>query len=73
MKFLETKKYLFQIFQENHFRENIEAKNLHCSESILETCANGTQISVCYPGYKSKLKGNKIVYDFRVDITKKWY
>jgi len=70
MKFLETKKYLFQIFQENHFRENIEAKNLHCSESILETCANGIQISVCYPGYKSKLKGNKIVYDFRVDITK---
>jgi len=70
MKFIEARESLFQIFEDNHFRENVVAKNSHCSESILATCSNGTQISVCYPGYKSKLKGEKIVYDFRVDITK---
>ncbi|MDA9066437.1 hypothetical protein N9K26_01395 [Flavobacteriales bacterium] len=70
MKFIEARESLFQIFEENSFRENVVAKNLHCSESILATCSNGTEISVSYPGYKSKLKGNKIVYDFRVDIKK---
>lgn len=70
MKFIEARESLFQIFQENSFRENVVAKNSHCSESTLATCSNGTEISVCYPGYKSKLKGNKIVYDFRVDIKK---
>jgi hypothetical protein len=56
MKFIEARESLFQIFEENSFRENVVAKNSHCSESILATCFNGTEISVCYPGYKSKLK-----------------
>jgi hypothetical protein len=70
MKFIEARESLFKTFEVNCFRENVVAKKSHCSETILATCSNGTEISVCYPGYKSKLKGNKIVYDFRVDITK---
>jgi hypothetical protein len=70
MKFNEARESLIKTFKKNRFRENIVAKNSHCSETILATCSNGTEISVCYPGYKSKLKGNKIVYDFRVDIKK---
>jgi len=70
MNFQQSENYLLNIFQKNNFTANVQKENTHASQVILETCSNGTQIIISFPGYKASVSRNKIVYDYRVDITR---
>ena len=70
MNFQEAKAYLLTIFQQHHFVENVQNNKKHASQVVIDTCLNGTYLSVSFPGYKAYILGNKIIYDYRVDITK---
>ncbi|MCD4771845.1 MAG: hypothetical protein K8R41_00510 [Bacteroidales bacterium] len=70
MNFQQSKKHLQAIFKQNNFEANAKHKNLHSSQVIVETCSNGTEISISFPGYKAYISDNKTVYDYRVDINK---
>ncbi len=70
MEFSKSKKILFDIFKSNNFHDNVVNDNMHATEATVEVCSNGSKISVLFPGYKSKVKNNKITYDYRVDILK---
>lgn len=70
MDFQEARTYLIDIFQRNDFNTNVRLNRRHVSQVIIDTCSNGSQISVSFPGYKAYINGDSIVYDYRVDITK---
>ena len=61
---------MITVFNKNGFTKNVHNKNTHASQVIIETCSNGSEISVSFPGYKAKITRNKKVYDYRVDIKK---
>jgi hypothetical protein len=65
-----SKKYLLDLFNTNHFVQNFQSRKLHSSQIIIQECSNGTRIGVSFPGYKTQIKPNQIVYDYRVDILK---
>lgn len=70
MNFQQSENYLLNIFQNNNFPANAQNRNTHASQVVIETCSNGTQIIISFPGYKASVSSNKIVYDYRVDITR---
>ena len=70
MNFQQSENYLLNIFQKNNFSANVQKRNTHASQVVIETCSNGTQIIISFPGYKASVSRNKIVYDYRVDITR---
>ena len=70
MNFQQSENYLLNIFQKNNFTANVQKRNTHASQEVVETCSNGTQIIISFPGYKASVSRNKIVYDYRVDITR---
>ena len=70
MNFQESKNHLLNIFNQNGFIADMNAKKKHTNKVVLETCSNGTEISVSFPGYKAYSRNGKTVYDYRVDITK---
>ena len=70
MNFKESKNYLQKIFTQNSFIEDVKANKKHTHQVVVETCSNGTEILVSFPGYKSKSNYGRIVYDYRVDISK---
>jgi hypothetical protein len=70
MNFQQARNYLTTVFNQNGFSQNVQNKNIHATQVVVETCSNGTEISVSFPGYKAYITGNKTVYDYRVDIVK---
>lgn len=70
MNFKQAITYLTTVFNQNSFSQNVHNKNTHATQVVVETCSNGTEISVSFPGYKAYITGNKTVYDYRVDIVK---
>lgn len=70
MNFQKSGIYLLRIFQHNNFVANVQNNNTHASQMLIQTCRNGTQISISFPGYKAAVSRNRTVYDYRVDITK---
>lgn len=70
MNFKQSKNYLLNIFQQNSFTTNVQNNNTHASQVVIETCSNGTRISISFPGYKASVRENSTVYDYRVDIIK---
>ncbi|MEZ4962815.1 MAG: hypothetical protein R2830_23520 [Saprospiraceae bacterium] len=70
MNFQQGRLYLEDLFRENNFIQYVEKHEKHAVQKVVETCKNGSHISISFPGYKAKISGGKIVYDFRVDIAK---
>ena len=70
MNFQQSENYLLNIFKKNNFTANVQKRNTHASQVVIETCSSGTQIIISFPGYKASVSRNKIVYDYRVDITR---
>ena len=70
MDFTQSRKYLLEVFRENSFFASLQYGKTHVSQVIIDTCENNTKISVSFPGYKAHYLGNKVVYDYRVDIVK---
>lgn len=60
--------YLLKIFAEHGFLRLYHSGR---KESIaIHTCQNGTVLSICFPGYKTKVVGTQVKYDYRVDMTR---
>jgi len=70
MNFQQSKTDLLYIFQQNNFSDNVQKNITHASKAVIETCNNGTLISISFPGYKASVSKKKTVYDYRVDIMK---
>lgn len=70
MNYQLSKNYLLNIFQKNNFTKNVRNRRTNVSQVVVETCSNETQISISFPGYKASISGSKVVYDYRVNITK---
>lgn len=70
MNFQQSKNHLLTIFSQNDFIADMNAKRKHTKQILLETCSNGTKISVSFPGYKAYSSNRRTIYDYRVDITK---
>ena len=64
------KRFLLTEFKKNNFKELIKQGEKLSKSAILAELENGTVFSAHYPGYKAKINGNTIYYDYRVDIEK---
>ncbi|OUD12821.1 hypothetical protein [Thioflexithrix psekupsensis] len=69
MSFQDLQNQLQEIFRQNNFTQNARNRNLHVSRVEIDTCRDGTTISISFPGYKA-VQGNGTTYDYRVDINK---
>lgn len=70
MNFHQSEKKLKEIFDNNNYRNKIKENKRNVDQVEIDSCSNGTKISISFPGYKAKIKGEKIVYDYRVNISK---
>ena len=70
MDFNSASDYLIKVFNENDFNARVSNRLYHSVRHPLESFANRSEITVCFPGYKSKTNPYKTVYDYRVDLTK---
>ena len=70
MNFQQARSHLKTIFNQNSFSQNVQNKKIHASQVVVEKLGNGNEIFVSFPGYKAYITGNKIIYDYRVDIMK---
>lgn len=70
MNFRETKSSIIDLFQSFEIEKLVQSKNFNVHTHILDTCTNGSKITVSFPGYKTRIIGNKIVYDYRVNLIK---
>ncbi|AWV97619.1 hypothetical protein [Arcticibacterium luteifluviistationis] len=71
MNFSISQRALLTIFEDHNFKDDLSRKLRHTTSIVLEKCANGTEISVSFPGYKAYRKTTgAIIYDYRVDIIK---
>lgn len=71
MRFGQVSVDLLRSFQSipNIIKE-IEDKNYHQHSIVVEKLSNGSEISIHFVGYKSKVVDGKVVYDYRVDLNK---
>lgn len=66
--FEQARNDLLKIFAQHNF---VGLYHSNKQENIpIHTCENGTVISICFPGYKTEVSGNKVKYDYRVDIKR---
>lgn len=70
MSFERIKNKLLGIFDGSSFGDKVAEQGFHVCSELVEQCSNGTTFTVVFPGYKAKRVGEKMVYDYRVDITK---
>ena len=70
MNFQQSKNYLLNVFNQNNFVVNFQNKLTHVVKIEVECCSNGSKISISFPGLKTKITDNKVIYDYRVDIAK---
>ena len=70
MNFINSKKHLQNIFDKNHFTQNVKQERRHTTQILIEKCSNNSEISISFPGYKSSVNESRTVYDYRVDIKK---
>lgn len=70
MDFNSASDYLIKVFNDNDFNARATNRRYHSVRYPLESFANNSEITVCFPGYKSKVNQHKTVYDYRVDLTK---
>ncbi|NPD47708.1 MULTISPECIES: hypothetical protein [unclassified Lentimicrobium] len=71
MSYSLLQKYLEDNFKKNDFGKSLSLSQFNSKFIKLETCENHSIISVSFPGYKSKFKGSKIIYDYRIDLDRK--
>jgi hypothetical protein len=70
MNYSEAKQKLNKLFESKNYQSLIQKGWHHQYQDLIETCANGSQIYISYPGLKARVKNNKeIVYDYRVDMV----
>lgn len=70
MNYSQAKEFLIKTFEDHHFQELLSQKLHHKKSISLEKCNNGSMISVSFPGYKAKQIGQRIIYDYRIDLHK---
>ncbi len=70
MDFLQAKKQLHEIFQENDFAGLLQKGNMHAKTVKVCRCNTDSLIWLSFPGYKAAVKSGKIVYDYRVLLEK---
>lgn len=70
MNYQESKKQILKIFNRSGFVDEAKQKRNHTHQVLVETCSNGTQIRISFPGYKAFINKGKAIYDYRVDILK---
>lgn len=70
MIYQKAKIHLENLFKKNEFGKSLSLNQYNSKYVELEKCKNGSIISISFPGYKSKFKGLKIIYDYRIDLDR---
>lgn len=70
MKYQNAKTHLEKIFRKNDFGKSLSLEQFNSKYVELEKCENGSIVSISFPGYKAKSIGNKINYDYRIDLLR---
>lgn len=68
MSYKTMKTKLLTVFNKYDFKDLILNDNFNTQNTLIDTLDNGSKIYITFPGYKSKIKGNFITYDYRVNI-----
>jgi hypothetical protein len=70
MNFRKTNDSIVDLFQKFEIEKLVQTKNFNVHTYKLDTCLSGSEISISFPGYKTRISGSKIIYDFRVNLMK---
>ena len=68
MNYTQMKETLLQAFREVDFSALARAGRWNTHSIPLSCVHSSLPMRICFPGYKSKVQGNEIVYDYRVEV-----
>ena len=70
MNFRETQSSIIDLFQNFEIEKLVQNRSFNVHTQVLNTCSSGSEITISFPGYKTRILGSKIVYDYRVNLIK---
>lgn len=69
MDYEKAKEVLLNEFEQNSYKDLVGCAESSKKTFVASQLANGTQVEIVYPGYKSTVRfDGSLVYDYRVDI-----
>lgn len=68
MDYNELEHYLLDMFNKNNYLKSLQSNQRNSKNSNIPNNF-GINLSISFPGYKSYIKNNIIVYDYRVDLN----